>query len=144
MSYESPIHIIDNSFDAISDAIAQAEAISKSIDDMVVQACIKVGCHVDRDELVKALEYDRGQYEKGFHDGRLGYERVVHCEDCKYGEYREGHDDYECHSSGCGLVHKGNWYCADGEPKDTREEKSKLIERYYEACLDGRKREEET
>ena len=42
--------------------------------------------------------------------------QVVRCKDCKHGEYREDYDDYECRESGCGLVHSGEWYCADGEP----------------------------
>lgn len=39
---------------------------------------------------------------------------VVRCKDCKYGEYRKGFDDYECHASGCGLVYDAEFYCADG------------------------------
>ena len=40
---------------------------------------------------------------------------IVRCGECKYGEYREDFDDYECHVSGCGLVHDADFYCADGE-----------------------------
>ena len=40
---------------------------------------------------------------------------IVCCGECKYGEYREDFDDYECHASGCGLVHDADFYCADGE-----------------------------
>ena len=71
MSYEPPIHIIDNSYDSITDAIEEhARRVAEGVDEMIVEACIKVGCAVDKDELVKALEYDRGQYEKGYADGK--------------------------------------------------------------------------
>ena len=40
---------------------------------------------------------------------------IVRCKECKHGEYRKEFDDYECHSSGCGLVHDADFYCADGE-----------------------------
>lgn len=44
---------------------------------------------------------------------------VVRCKDCKHGEYREDFNDYECHSSGCGLVYDAEFYCADGERKES-------------------------
>ncbi len=43
---------------------------------------------------------------------------LVRCKDCKHGEYREEFDDYECHSSGCGLVYDADFFCADGEVRD--------------------------
>ena len=54
--YVSPIQFI------VSDWEMQME-------ENVCQAVQKVGINVDRDELLKALEYDREQYSKGFHDG---------------------------------------------------------------------------
>ena len=42
---------------------------------------------------------------------------IVRCKECKYGEYREDFDDYECHSSGCGLVYEANFFCADGKER---------------------------
>ena len=53
---------------------------------------------------------------------------IIRCRECKYGEYREEFDDYECHASGCGLVHDADFYCADGErgsEKPTGSERSK-------------------
>ena len=52
---------------AIMDGIALDMA--KEFDDTVVRAVNHVGIVVDKDELVKALEYDRDQYDKGFDDG---------------------------------------------------------------------------
>ena len=40
---------------------------------------------------------------------------IVRCKECKHGEYREDFNDYECHSSGCGLVYDADFFCADGE-----------------------------
>lgn len=38
-------------------------------DQSVLHAVMKCGINVDRDELIKALSYDRNQYRKGFNDG---------------------------------------------------------------------------
>ena len=54
--YKSPIEIITRN-------------IQTQIDDEIYRAVQNVGINVDREELLKALEYDRGQYEKGFDDG---------------------------------------------------------------------------
>lgn len=58
--YKSPIEIITGN-------------IQTQIDDAIYSAVQNVGINVDREELLKALEYDRGQYDKGweegFHDG---------------------------------------------------------------------------
>ena len=54
--YESPIKII-------------AGKIQTQIDDEIYRAVQNVGINVDREELLKALEYDRGQYEKGWEEG---------------------------------------------------------------------------
>lgn len=45
--------------------------VIKSFEDDVVKAVQKVGINVDKDELIKALSYDRNQYEKGYNDGFL-------------------------------------------------------------------------
>ena len=61
--YESPIMLLK------TDPLIQR--IKDETDAMIIQGVARVGVHVDKDELIKALEYDRGQYEKGFHDGRM-------------------------------------------------------------------------
>ena len=35
----------------------------------IFRAVQNIGVNVDKDELLKALQYDRGQYEKGYEDG---------------------------------------------------------------------------
>lgn len=54
--YKSPIDII------YSD-------IQMKMEDNVCKAVQSVGVNVDKDELIKALQYDREQYTKGFTDG---------------------------------------------------------------------------
>ena len=53
--YESPIKIITGK-------------MVTQFDDEIYSAVQNVGITVDREELLKALEYDRGQYEKGYND----------------------------------------------------------------------------
>lgn len=49
---------------------------------------------VDKEELLKALQYDRGQYEKGFRDGVRSVGAEILKE--KYEELREAFVDYVC------------------------------------------------
>ena len=58
MNYKSPIEAI------YSDVQLQFE-------DNVYKAVQAVDIHVDREELIKALQYDRQQYEKGWRDALL-------------------------------------------------------------------------
>lgn len=58
--YESPINLF------VSDIATQ---VDKQIEATIVTAVQKVGIDVDKDELIKALAYDRNQYEKGYRDG---------------------------------------------------------------------------
>ena len=55
--YESPIEIITGQ-------------IKTNYEDAIYCAVQNVGINVDREELLKALEYDRGQYEEGFREGK--------------------------------------------------------------------------
>ena len=65
MAYESPIELITNNM--ITDINTQAE-------NAIFKAVQNVGVNVDKAELLRALKYDRDQYNKGFNDGiREGY-----------------------------------------------------------------------
>lgn len=66
--YVSPIHV--NYTEPF------VETLKDKFDNAVLRAVQEVGIEVDKDELLKALQYDRGQYEKGYSDGRL-YEPPV-------------------------------------------------------------------
>ena len=50
------------------------------IDDDIYRAVQNVGINVDRVELLKALEYDRGQYEKGYNNAIYDLKINFFCE----------------------------------------------------------------
>ncbi len=56
--YQSPIEII-------------TKQMRTQFEDNVFKAIQDYGIVVDKEELLKALQYDRGQYEKGYSDGLL-------------------------------------------------------------------------
>ena len=55
--YESMINVIQQ----------QAQV---DMENAIMGAIKKVGISVDKEELIRALKYDRGQYEKGYADGK--------------------------------------------------------------------------
>lgn len=64
--YESPIEMIQG---IINEQMKQEE------DRYVYEIEQQVGFHIDKDELIKALNYDRDQYNQGYADGKaVGYE----------------------------------------------------------------------
>ena len=89
------------------------DEIHTKIDDGVYSAVQNYGIAVDKDELLKALRYDRQQYEKGFADGKIaGYNKIVRCKDCLHAKF----NDYECVYE-CGklrLFVNGEFYCFYG------------------------------
>lgn len=58
MSYESPVSVI-------------RQGIESKIEGGIYEAILSYGVVVDKDELLKALRYDRDQYRKGFVDGSM-------------------------------------------------------------------------
>lgn len=55
------------------------------MDNHIVQAVGTIGISIDKDELIKALAYDRNQYEQGYADAKLdALNRIVRCEHCKW------------------------------------------------------------
>ena len=58
--YESPIELITKTI---------MSEIVKNQEEQVMNAVQGVSVNVDKDELLKALAYDRQQYQKGYEDG---------------------------------------------------------------------------
>lgn len=58
--YQSPIEMI------YTDIQTQ---IKEEADKSIYEAVQQCEIHVDKDELIKALQYDRRQYERGYLDG---------------------------------------------------------------------------
>lgn len=56
----------------------------------ICRAVQKYDIHVDKDELIKALNYDRQQYKKGFDDGYGSFANDFHYEILKRSKGRNG------------------------------------------------------
>ena len=70
--YEAPIHLIQ-------------QQIQSKIEGEILTAVHKIHAEVDKDELLRALQYDRDQYNKGYADGKAdAMASIVRCKDCKY------------------------------------------------------------
>ena len=100
MSYQSPIDVIMGQMNI-------------SYENEICKAVQNIGINVDKNELLKALQYDRGQYQKGYADRDS---EIIRCKDCihyrYYGLFEETVS--ECRI-GHAENHDGNWFCADGE-----------------------------
>lgn len=60
--YESPVELFD--------VASYTKKANEEIDNYVYEYIVKLGINVNKEELIKALQYDRDQYEKGYKDGR--------------------------------------------------------------------------
>lgn len=101
--YESPIHIIDN---MIADCIYE---MKKKQEDDIYQAILKNYVTIDKDELIKALKYDRDQYNKGYADAMAA---IVRCKDCEYCKKASSSGDIWCHY--WGVDPSPNDFCSQG------------------------------
>lgn len=86
----------------------------KTMDDDIFRAVCSYDINVDRDELIRALKYDRDQYNRGYEDGkRDALADLVRCKDCIYNEKAT------CmFSSFCNPHYRPEYFCADGERKE--------------------------
>lgn len=66
--YESPIREVYST-------------VQKQIEENIYKAVVACDVHVEKEELIKALAYDRDQYVKGHTDALAS---IVHCEDCQH------------------------------------------------------------
>ena len=112
--YKSPIDVFINDL---------AKSAAQKMDDEIYRAVGRVGIVVDKGELLKALQYDRNQYEAGFKDAS---NNIVRCKDCKDFSSvmfcgKPTHYGYCCntHDSVLGNRHRfENDFCSYGERKD--------------------------
>lgn len=91
MSYEPPINVV----------LGQIETQIENDTMSVIQ---KMGVNVDRDELIKALNYDRDQYWKGYNDAKVHAHWIID-EGGDWAECSNCHEDEKI----AVLVHKD--YC---------------------------------
>ena len=86
----------------------------------VVKTCVKMGVNVDKEELLKALAYDRDQYEKGYSDGRWARDsEIVRCKNCKHLSSDRIAPEWNriCRKYGVGKSDDG--FCDEVERKET-------------------------
>ena len=102
--YESPIEMIVKDIQ-----LKQEEGIFKAIQECKIS--------VDREELLKALQYDREQYKKGYSDRDA---EIVRCKDCVWYDerrpYANGNTLYECRN--LERFFPPDFFCKDGERRD--------------------------
>ena len=84
MMYESPITLIQTQTDNF------IKEINEKTDEVIFKAVVNVLPQVNKEELIKALEYDRGQYIKGYQDRD---KEIVRCKDCEY--YDKGDNEVD-------------------------------------------------
>lgn len=86
--YESPINLITDR--VMKDFVKKQDAY-------ILQEVVRLGVDIDKEELLRALMYDREQYEAGYADGKRdavkhgwwstlrkdGYHLGVNCSECK-------------------------------------------------------------
>ena len=89
-NWESPISITEEI----------CREMAEAYDAYIVEEVRKVIPHIDKEELVKALEYDRGQYEKGYADGKESAVKHGHWERTDIVMY--SHNAVRC--SVCGIL----------------------------------------
>ena len=105
--YELPIKVIQGELET-------------QLEGEILKAVHRVGVTVDRDELIRALRYDREQYQKGFDDAREDAVVVTRCKDCKHYDMGVCLKIYSD-----GNAQKDSWqyrnpddFCSYGEPKE--------------------------
>ena len=85
----------------------------------VFKAVVRCGIDVDKDELIKALAYDRRQYDLGYADGKMDANaeliRCKDCEDCTETKLYDGQRWNYCMRLRC--VVKENDFCCWAERK---------------------------
>ena len=104
-AYKSPIETIWSDI--------EHESVER-FDQMVLTAVQSVVIRVNKEELVKALAYDREQYRKGWEDRDS---EIVRCWDCKHSQawYRDKLRCFMWSETGIDVFEDG--YCSYGERK---------------------------
>lgn len=108
--YESPIKVFQGN-------------LEMQFDGEILKAVQRADITVDRDELIRALRYDREQYQKGFDDARKGAVPVVRCKDYKWFADNNGGEWYGCQMFQVVRITpedapKPDDFCSYGERKD--------------------------
>lgn len=108
--WESPINLIMNDM--------KTELVKRQ-EEQVLRAVQSIGVDVDKEELIRALNYDRDQYEKGYRDAMA---ELVRCKDCKHW-YPDADCGMACEFTNMSQPEDG--YCNWGVRKDGRQKNIK-------------------
>lgn len=109
--WESPINVME-----IQDSFVGE--IKEKTEEMVFTEIKRIGIEVDKEELIKALQYDRQQYEKGYADARTDLDLLISellvpmqienvCEDLLNANWRLDEEDETWCSRNCGVTNDG-------------------------------------
>ena len=104
--YESPIKVIQGELET-------------QLEGEILKAVHRVGVAVDRDELIRALRYDREQYQKGFDDARVDAVVVTRCKDCKWDRPDAVLDKHWCCRFLGSMEVREDDFCSYGQKKET-------------------------
>ena len=87
--------------------VAVMKDIETKCEEGIFRATQNLGVDIDKEELIKALKYDRNQYQKGFNDAKQQLERHAHW--C----YRSTNRFYECSYCGNITYSSEDKYCSN-------------------------------
>ena len=93
--WDSPIKITE-------EIVKQMDMV---VEDGIMKAIQKVNIDVNKEELLKALAYDRNQYEKGFDAAMMMKEKADGCAECAF----EHTESWEQPCTLCKRNHKDYW-----------------------------------
>ena len=94
------------------------DIVKKKDDAIFAEIQSSFGVDLDRGELIRALQYDRNQYEKGYWDGMADAKaELVRCKDCKYWEEHDGEMFCNCYANLMTDTAPDD-FCSYGERKD--------------------------
>ena len=102
MSYESPIELIMGQMNMFLEG-----EICKSVQN--------VGVNVNKEELLKALQYDRKQYQNGYNDRDT---EIIRCKNCKYFDRFDGVFPW-CSKWNNGSITDPEGYCFMAEREES-------------------------
>lgn len=91
-----------------------------AIGDSVVKAIAKAGIQVNQEELLKALQYDRDQYQKGYDAGfSAGFCETLHVARCMECRYYNAASPRRCELPSGLTAPSGMDFCSYGEKRET-------------------------
>ena len=93
MMYKSPIEVVYGQ-------------LQTKFEGDVIKAVQSYHINVDKEELIKALDYDRDQYEAGYNAGfRAARSDIVLCKDCRHGREMNARES-QLYVAGCVMCSK--------------------------------------